>query len=712
MEHIILSIRQPKVEYFRYYDDGYYSIFNGDLCKHRGGYVQVLAPHDKKKRCLGTAFDGKCLFYLFEDAVLRIHGRSDSIDVINVDMEGTDCCCISQGALFYKQGNKIKVDYLENGRLDELSCQIKNQATKIEVIPNKAILVSDTKGFIHIITKENINTYKIHADSIQDFIYNEDILITASRDKKVKRHKIDITSGKLRTVNASSSLPHFVNCLVCCGNIYVAGLSNGQLCVLTKDLEKICLKNINRDSIRTIQKVGNDFLITNADDGFCYLVSLESLTKRIRKRLIFGNIKDKIQCSVRKDNKLYLGFLSGKVECLDLQTLLRSEICILKNVRSLCIINDDHILAGLENGSIYDINNGRCLASGNATPYSMAFLPKKGELFVGRRDGSLDLYETKDGISLSLKKHVHAHDSIIGDILILDNCISTCSDDQSFCIWDRELNRVSRGMVSKRNTALNNILDVNGSLYFSSDNGFLYCVSDNNQTKIRLSRYPIRSLYYDGDGKIYAGDRQGNVYEYMISTRILNIYKGYSRVINIYPSETKSRIMIVFEEAVVTIDVEDKTMSRNKVFIIHGHNNELKREVQLLLEKQGIEGIILNEKADKGRTIIDKLIEEAATATYAIATLTPDDVVIDSTGIGNIMRARQNVLLEVGYFLGKLGKDRVLLLRLSDVEIPSDLNGVAYKTVVNVERGTWKTEVVKELAEAGFAIDFERFIRG
>ncbi len=137
-----------------------------------------------------------------------------------------------------------------------------------------------------------------------------------------------------------------------------------------------------------------------------------------------------------------------------------------------------------------------------------------------------------------------------------------------------------------------------------------------------------------------------------------------------------------------------------KIFIIHGHNNELKREVQLLLSRAGVEDVVLHECPDKGRTIIDKLIEESDGSNYAISIMSPDDLTKDGK-----LRARQNVILEIGFFIGKLGKSHVRLLKKENVEIPSDLQGILYEEYD--EKGSWKAKLLKEMAAVGLNIDIK-----
>ena len=89
---------------------------------------------------------------------------------------------------------------------------------------------------------------------------------------------------------------------------------------------------------------------------------------------------------------------------------------------------------------------------------------------------------------------------------------------------------------------------------------------------------------------------------------------------------------------------------------------------------------------------------------YAIALLTPDDVgntALESTNLK--LRARQNVVFEFGYFMGKLGRHNVVALVKDDVEIPSDYLGVLYIQIG--DNDAWRYELIKELKAAGFDID-------
>lgn len=140
----------------------------------------------------------------------------------------------------------------------------------------------------------------------------------------------------------------------------------------------------------------------------------------------------------------------------------------------------------------------------------------------------------------------------------------------------------------------------------------------------------------------------------------------------------------------------------NKVFIVHGHDDGARHMLARFLDRIGLESIVLQEQPDRGRTIIEKF-EQAAEVGYAVVLLTPDDVGSAVKADSPSARARQNVIFELGYFAGKLGRGRVCLLRKGDVEIPSDLFGVVY-TELDPHDG-WQMRLVREMKEAGLDFD-------
>lgn len=112
----------------------------------------------------------------------------------------------------------------------------------------------------------------------------------------------------------------------------------------------------------------------------------------------------------------------------------------------------------------------------------------------------------------------------------------------------------------------------------------------------------------------------------------------------------------------------------SKVFIVHGHDDGARESVARFLERMGLEAIILHEQANQGRTIIEKVVAHSDVG-FAVVLLTPDDEGCVKGGTPEL-RARQNVLLELGYFIGRLGRERVCALKSGELEIPSDFAGV------------------------------------
>ncbi|AJG22217.1 putative nucleotide-binding protein [Cupriavidus basilensis] len=142
----------------------------------------------------------------------------------------------------------------------------------------------------------------------------------------------------------------------------------------------------------------------------------------------------------------------------------------------------------------------------------------------------------------------------------------------------------------------------------------------------------------------------------------------------------------------------------NKVFIVHGHDDGARQSVARFLEKIGFEPIILQEQANRGRTIIEKF-EEHGDVGFAVVLLTPDD---EGRAKGGELqpRARQNVVLELGYFIGRLGRHKVCALKSGDLELPSDYQGVLWETMD--AGGGWKLSLARELKAAGHEVDLNK----
>ncbi len=144
----------------------------------------------------------------------------------------------------------------------------------------------------------------------------------------------------------------------------------------------------------------------------------------------------------------------------------------------------------------------------------------------------------------------------------------------------------------------------------------------------------------------------------------------------------------------------------NKVFVVHGHDEGARESVARFLEKMDFQAIILHEQANQGRTVIEK-VEAHGDVGFAVVLLTPDDEGC-AKGKPPEPRARQNVLLELGYFIGRLGRNRVCALKRGELEIPSDFAGMVW---VQMDSSSgWKFALANELKAAGYILDLNRVI--
>lgn len=142
----------------------------------------------------------------------------------------------------------------------------------------------------------------------------------------------------------------------------------------------------------------------------------------------------------------------------------------------------------------------------------------------------------------------------------------------------------------------------------------------------------------------------------------------------------------------------------SKIFIVHGHDGELRESVARVIEKQGIEAIILSEQANQGKTIIEKF-ENNSDVGGAVCLFTADDLGRKKAEKEEHSRARQNVVFEAGYFMGKRGRDRIVILADEGVELPSDLSGIVYTHTKN-----WQFDLLKELKSMGYQVDTNKLL--
>jgi predicted nucleotide-binding protein len=149
--------------------------------------------------------------------------------------------------------------------------------------------------------------------------------------------------------------------------------------------------------------------------------------------------------------------------------------------------------------------------------------------------------------------------------------------------------------------------------------------------------------------------------------------------------------------------------SPSQVFIVHGHDREMLTQAELLVRRIGVDPIILSDQASEGQTIIEKF-EKHSKVPHAIILLSPDDKGCEACEFPKkaMSRARQNVVLELGFFTGLLGRKGVTVLHRTseDFEMPSDYHGVEY--IPYDDKSNWKLKLVTELEKAGFKVDYSK----
>jgi len=199
-------------------------------------------------------------------------------------------------------------------------------------------------------------------------------------------------------------------------------------------------------------------------------------------------------------------------------------------------------------------------------------------------------------------------------------------------------------------------------------------------------------------GVIFAG-MDGSIYDKSWS-------KGQSKMLNLFK--------IIKEELILDTDTKlknDRGKFSNKIFIVHGHDEEMKQAVARTVEKIGLKPIILHEQPNKGRTIIEKF-EDYSDLNFAIILLSPDDIAYpkNKPPADKEFRARQNVIFELGFFVGKLGREHVFTLYREEhnFEFPSDYSGICYTPYDS--KGQWRFNLIRELNSCGYNVDANKLI--
>ena len=148
----------------------------------------------------------------------------------------------------------------------------------------------------------------------------------------------------------------------------------------------------------------------------------------------------------------------------------------------------------------------------------------------------------------------------------------------------------------------------------------------------------------------------------------------------------------------------DNMKGDKEVFIVHGHAHGIRDKIDLFLTKElDLKTKVMMEEPGATMTLIEKFERIADKCAFSVVIMTGDDRLVEQSSGKNIIRARQNVIFEIGYFLGRLGRDKriaILIERPEDIDIPSDLLGIGY-IAITPDLAETKLKLRKELIAAG-----------
>lgn len=225
------------------------------------------------------------------------------------------------------------------------------------------------------------------------------------------------------------------------------------------------------------------------------------------------------------------------------------------------------------------------------------------------------------------------------------------------------------------------------------------------ENKVRLFYTEITARYdgvITGFGKgLYFYYAEQNFYDPDISIEALRH--------NILVLSQKMTIFLATCSSKTILKEETQVMKSNKVFIVHGHDDAAKIEMARTLEKAGLEAVILHEQADVGMTIIEK-IEKYTDVAFAVILYTECDKgrAKEQDVNEEKYRARQNVVFEHGYLIGKLGRTHVSAFVKGDVETPGDISGVVYTKMDSA--GAWKQTLARNMMATGMTVDVAKMV--
>lgn len=260
--------------------------------------------------------------------------------------------------------------------------------------------------------------------------------------------------------------------------------------------------------------------------------------------------------------------------------------------------------------------------------------------------------------------------------------------------------RIDRGMELK-------VKQVNTREAFDElSNAFSKWDSFNSELLRRVFTTDEAGKEYDFWGVMSIG-----MYESSLSEKIADVHKDINTKIHRLDSIIERLELIPLALSASSPEqIQTASISRGKkVFVVHGHDDAAKTNLEVFLHEVGLEPVVLHRQADQGLTVIEKF-EKHSDVGYAFILLTPDEAAYLAADAKKPeserkieWRARPNVIFEFGYFIGKLGRSRVCCLYTGNVSLPSDVNGMIYKRYEkSIEEVGYS--IIKDLKAAGYGV--------
>jgi predicted nucleotide-binding protein len=207
-------------------------------------------------------------------------------------------------------------------------------------------------------------------------------------------------------------------------------------------------------------------------------------------------------------------------------------------------------------------------------------------------------------------------------------------------------------------------------------------------------------------------DNAGHSWSFVLEVEVNPVHEKKelirAKIENLINLSAKTDILKSSENVQSIVSKNTVKSAMDEVFIVHGHDEEAKAKTARFIEKLGFKPIILHEQASSGDTIIEK-IEEYSNVGFGIVLYTPCDIggkQVPSPILKS--RARQNVVFEHGYLIGKIGRKNVCALVKGDIEKPNDISGVVY--IPMDDNDAWHIKLARELKKSNYKVDLNKII--